>query len=107
MLRNLFASVLIMGSAVVLSAPDAKAQSVDLTFSGTLGTNCTFSAPTPGVLNFINGNTIGNSPLLGSASVTVSCSAPANLTISAPIQTTVLHSIPLIVVLQFIPHWVE
>jgi hypothetical protein len=69
MLRNLFASVLIMGSAVVLSAPDAKAQSVDLTFSGTLGANCTFSAPTPGVLNFINGNSIGNSPLFGSASV--------------------------------------
>lgn len=88
MLRHLFASILILGSAVVLSAPSANGQSIDLPFSGTINPNCTFNESiTPGQLGLIASNTIGTVGPLSGAGFTVSCSAPTNLTISAPIQT--------------------
>jgi hypothetical protein len=83
MLRRLLASFLVVGSAVALFAPAAKAQSVNIPFSGRVATNCTFGAPSIGLLTLVGTNTLAGS----GGSVSISCSAPANITTSAPIQT--------------------
>ncbi len=89
MLRHLLASVLVMGSAAVLSAPSAKAQSVDLTFSGNVNTSCTFGAPVPGTLVY----DAATSALIafgkgGSrSSVALDCAAASNLSVGSLTQT--------------------
>jgi hypothetical protein len=89
MLRCLFASVLVMGSAVVLSALSANAQSVNVPFSGTMPTNCTFGTPTPGVLVPDGSAALVAGIARGTlGSVSLQCTAPANITVSAPIQTS-------------------
>jgi hypothetical protein len=89
MLRRLFASVLVMGSAVALSTPSANAQSVNVPFTASVGANCTFGTPTPGTLVlFSNRSTLIADPTYGTPGrVTLQCSAPANITLSAPNQT--------------------
>jgi hypothetical protein len=89
MLRRLFASTLVLGSAVVLFAPYAKAQSVDLTFSGSVNTSCTFGAPVPGTLIYDAVTpallTFGRG---GSrSSVTLDCATASNLSAGSLTQT--------------------
>jgi hypothetical protein len=88
MLRRLFASVLVMGSAVVLSALSANAQSVNVPFTASVGANCTFGTPTPGVLVLVEGSiALVADPTKGTlGSVSLQCTAPANITVSAPIK---------------------
>lgn len=94
MLRGLLAATLVMGSVIVTSATNVKAQSVNMPFSGTVETNCTFGTPTTGRLSpsSTNPNTLsaeqsndGNPA--NASTVTLNCSAPASLSVSAPIQT--------------------
>lgn len=86
MLRHLFACVLIVGGAVTLNTTSIQAQTVNLPFSGTMPTNCTFGTPIPGVLA-PNGTNRLTTDSGSRGSVTLNCLAPANITITAPIQT--------------------
>jgi hypothetical protein len=93
MLRRLFASVLVLGSAVVLSAPSANAQSVNMPFSGTVATNCTFGTPTAGQLslsgtspNTLSAEQSATGSSASASTVTLNCTAPASLSVSAPTQ---------------------
>jgi hypothetical protein len=89
MLRSLLVSALVAGSAIVLSAPDVNAQSVNVPFTASVGANCTFGTPTPGrLVLFSNQHTLIADPTYGTPGrVTLQCSAPANITVSAPNQT--------------------
>jgi hypothetical protein len=89
MLRRLVASTLVMGSAVALSTPSANAQSVNVPFSGTMPSNCTFGTPTPGVLVPDGSAALVANLTKGTlGSVSLQCTSPANITVSAPIQTS-------------------
>jgi hypothetical protein len=94
MLNRLLASTLILGNAVVLSAPSTYAQTTDIPFSGTVeATGCTFGTPTAGRL--IPDLPVNPTALVGhdqtsgaSGSVTVFCVGFANITMSAPVQVS-------------------
>jgi hypothetical protein len=93
MLRSLLVSALVAGSAIVLSAPNVNAQSVNMPFTGTIAaTGCTFGTPTTGTLAptpNVNPTTLSGFPPIGTqSSVRMDCTAPPNMTISAPIQTS-------------------
>jgi hypothetical protein len=88
MLRRLFASVIVLGSAVVLSAPSANAQSVNVPFTVSVGAVCSFNPPTTGTLVLSGANVlVANSSTGTRGSVGFNCSAPANIIVGAPIQT--------------------
>jgi hypothetical protein len=87
MLRRLLTSALVLGSAVTFIAPSANAQSVNVPFSGTMTANCTFGNPAPGILFPVGTTTLAANASAG-ARVSLNCSAPANITISAPLQTS-------------------
>ncbi|MBD2777030.1 hypothetical protein [Iningainema tapete] len=94
MIRRLLSCALVIASTAAI-APKAFAQSVDINFSGTVQGKCNFGTPTGGVLaadgGFGNGQGASKiSSLVPGGSpgqVIVSCNEPANLMISAPIQT--------------------
>jgi hypothetical protein len=94
MLRRLLTSALVLGGAVVLFAPSANAQSVNVPFTASVGAVCAFDPPTPGTLVFVPNSGSGNPALVANSttgtrgSVGFNCSAPANFTASAPIQTS-------------------
>jgi hypothetical protein len=86
MLRHLVVSAFIVGSAALM-APRVNAQSLDLPFSGSVPTNCTFNNTTPGTLT-VSGSTLSSTNSGGAnASVNVTCLSPVRVTLSAPIQT--------------------
>jgi hypothetical protein len=86
MLRCLVTPTLIVSSAIALTAPNVKAQSVDLQFQGTVSANCTFGTVTPGKLSFRK--VVFSRPedsLVGEGGVvSVNCISPVNISISAP-----------------------
>ncbi len=85
----------IAGSLAI--AGQAQAQSVDVNFTGNVGSTCTFGVPTTGVLAPANQGILGLSGLgnfpnvtnTGSAAtVTLSCGNGGTLTVGAPVKVT-------------------
>jgi hypothetical protein len=90
--RVLVSSVLTLGGTVTL-ASTAMAGSVDIQFSGTVQGVCSFSNPTsgflvtdnpgPGLQYVLSSDAPGGAP----GQVTVTCNQPADMLVSAPVQT--------------------
>jgi hypothetical protein len=90
MLRHLVTSALVLGSAVAVIAPSVSAQNVTVPFRGNIPANCTFGTATPGTISVGRLDPSGAvSALTGfDGAVNISCLAPGNLTISAPVKVS-------------------
>ncbi|MGF1513117.1 MAG: hypothetical protein ACFB5Z_05400 [Elainellaceae cyanobacterium] len=81
------ASAIAAAAAPFVGTPDAKAQSVDIPFVGTVLEACVFGVPTPGVLGVsVDGTSLGTAETDGVAgTVTLTCNGDATVSIAEPV----------------------
>lgn len=90
MLRASLATAACLAATATVLAPEAKAQTQTVTFSGTVPASCTFTPPTAGVLDLdATGNILSSTEGTGAAATTdVTCTASGGVvSITAPTLT--------------------